>query len=79
MEKDLTAFAAAYQASFQAQVEMFPLMMSADLQKYIDAYRDRILAYKLSGAGGGGYIAAVYDGTMPDGALPITIRRRQLD
>jgi galactokinase/mevalonate kinase-like predicted kinase len=79
MAKDLHAFAKAYQASFEAQIKMFPLMMSTQLQIHIDEYKDRVLAYKLSGAGGGGYIAAVYDGAMPEEALPITIRRRHLD
>jgi cytidyltransferase-like protein len=76
MAKDLTAFAAAFQASFQAQVAMFPRMMPEQLRPYIEQWRNRVLALKLSGAGGGGYIAAVIDGPLPDGALPITIRRR---
>jgi cytidyltransferase-like protein len=79
MAMDLEAFARAYQASFEAQISMFPLMMSDEIKRYIDKYGDKILAYKLSGAGGGGYVAAVYDGDMPEGALPITIRRRHLD
>jgi cytidyltransferase-like protein len=76
MAKDLTAFAAAFQASFQAQVAMFPRMVPEQLRPYIEQWRNRVLALKLSGAGGGGYIAAVIDGPLPDGALPITIRRR---
>jgi galactokinase/mevalonate kinase-like predicted kinase len=53
-------------------------MMSPEVQKYIDAYRDKALAWKMAGAGGGGYLALVYDGERPANAIPITIRRRSL-
>jgi cytidyltransferase-like protein len=78
MNTDLNAFAEAYQASFQAQIALFPAMMSPEVQKYIDAYRDKALAWKMAGAGGGGYLALVYDGERPANAIPITIRRRSL-
>ncbi len=78
MNMDLNAFAEAYQASFQAQIALFPAMMSPEVQKYIDAYRDKALAWKMAGAGGGGYLALVYDGERPANAIPITIRRRSL-
>lgn len=76
---DLEAFARAYQASFEAQVAMFPAMMAPGVSEYIDRYRGKALAWKMSGAGGGGYLAIVHDGTsLPEGALPITIRRRDM-
>jgi galactokinase/mevalonate kinase-like predicted kinase len=78
MNMDLQAFAKAYQASFEAQISMFPAMMSAEIEKYIEKYRDQVLAWKMSGAGGGGYLAVVFDGDMPNGGIPITIRRRCL-
>ena len=59
MHKDLNAFAEAYQASFNAQVAMFPAMIQGCVQSYIDAYKDKVLAYKMPGAGGGGYLACV--------------------
>ncbi len=59
MNKNLGAFAQSYQASFEAQVEMFPSMMQPGVQEYIDLYRDKALAWKMSGAGGGGYLALV--------------------
>jgi cytidyltransferase-like protein len=78
MNMDLQAFAKAYQASFEAQISMFPAMMSAEIEKYIEKYRDQVLAWKMSGAGGGGYLAVVFDGDIPNGGIPITIRRRCL-
>jgi hypothetical protein len=59
MNRDLQAFAAAYQASFQAQTAMFPAMIQGTVQSYIDQYRDQVLAWKMPGAGGGGYLACV--------------------
>ena len=31
------------------------------MQSYIDAYRDKVLAWKMPGAGGGGYLACVVE------------------
>lgn len=59
MAKDLDAFAKAYRASFEAQIAMFPAMIQGCVQRYIDAYKDKVLAYKMPGAGGGGYLACV--------------------
>jgi len=76
MAKDLDAFAAAYRDSFNAQVAMFPAMMQPGVQDYIDIWKDRALAWKMLGAGGGGHLALVFD-TIPDdpAIIPITIRR----
>lgn len=70
--KDLTAFAAAYKASFNAQIAMFPGMVAPTyigheeqdytyIQKAIDKYSqmEDVLAWKMPGAGGGGYLALV--------------------
>ena len=80
LAKDLGAFAAAYRASFDAQVAMFPAMIQGCVQDYIDKYRDEVLAWKLPGAGGGGYLACVVDDAQafmnahPE-AIRLTIRR----
>ena len=77
--RDLDAFAAAYKASFEAQVAMFPAMIQPGVQDYIDRYRalDGVLAWKMPGAGGGGYLALVCRDRdhFPDGAITLTIRR----
>lgn len=80
LAKDLGAFAAAYRASFDAQVALFPAMIQGCVQDYIDKFRDEVLAWKLPGAGGGGYLACVVDDAQafmnahPE-AIRLTIRR----
>ena len=77
---DLSAFAQAYAASFQAQVAMFPAMVQGSVPSYIERYQDLVLAYKMPGAGGGGYLACVVDDapvftTAHPEAIQLTIRR----
>ena len=76
---DLDGFAAAYKASFEAQVAMFPAMIQPGVQDYIDRYSAMpgVLAWKMPGAGGGGYLALVCQDSahFPDGAITLTIRR----
>lgn len=81
MARDLSAFAAAYQASFNAQVAMFPAMIQGCVQSYIDAYKAIVLAYKMPGAGGGGYLACVVEDAAAFAiknteAIRLTIRRK---
>ena len=77
---DLEGFAAAYRASFAAQVAMFPAMIQPGVQAYIDRYAAMpgVLAWKMPGAGGGGYLVLVCRGraAFPEGAIPLTIRRK---
>lgn len=80
LARDLFAFAAAYQASFEAQVAMFPAMIQGCVQSYIDNYKDKVLAYKMPGAGGGGYLACVVENSGAfcsehKEAIRLTIRR----
>lgn len=74
LARDLSAFAAAYRASFEAQIAMFPAMMAEGVQDYIDAWQERALAWKMAGAGGGGYLALVV-AEMPEEAIRVRIRR----
>ena len=80
MARDLEAFARAYKDSFNAQTAMFPAMIQGCVQSYIDAYKDKVLAWKMPGAGGGGYLACVVEDASafaskhPE-AIPLTIRR----
>lgn len=72
LKKDLAAFASAYRASFDAQVAMFPGMVAPTyvghpeqdnsyIRESIAYYSamDDVLAWKMPGAGGGGYLALV--------------------
>ncbi len=76
MAKDLMAFAAAFQDSFEAQVAMFPAMMQPGVQEFIDLWSSKALAWKMLGAGGGGHLALVVDHIPAAGVIPIKIRRR---
>ena len=75
MAKDLSAFASAFRDSFEAQVAMFPAMMQPGVREHIDRWKDRALAWKMLGAGGGGHLLLVVD-SIPEGAIPVRIRRR---
>lgn len=76
--RDLEEFAAAYRASFEAQVAMFPAMIQPRVQDYIDRYSamDGVMAWKMPGAGGGGYLALVCRDRdhFPEGAIELEIR-----
>lgn len=65
MNTDLELFAKAYNDSFNAQVAMFPAMIQGCVHEYIDKYSvmEDVLAWKMPGAGGGGYLACVVNDT----------------
>lgn len=90
---NLSNFADAYKASFEAQVAMFPGMVApifsgrtegdgTYIRGAIDKWssKEGVLAWKMPGAGGGGYLALVVDDTpdfcsrFPE-AIPLHIRR----
>ena len=82
MARDLAAFASAYKASFDAQVSLFPGMIQGTVQSYIDRWSKvpGVLAWKMPGAGGGGYLVCVVEDASafasehPD-AIRLAIRR----
>jgi len=74
LQKDFNSFSKYYKASFEAQVQMFPNMMSKEIQEVIDTYREYASAWKLAGAGGGGYLVLVSEKPVP-GAIKLKIRR----
>jgi galactokinase/mevalonate kinase-like predicted kinase len=59
--RDITAFGDSIRRSFEAQIAMFPNMVNAEIFELIERYRDQALGWKLSGAGGGGYLTLVAD------------------
>lgn len=80
MHKNLQAFAETYRDSFNAQTAMFPAMIQGCVQSFIDEYKDKVLAYKMPGAGGGGYLACVVEDVKKfvqnhPKAIRLTIRR----
>jgi cytidyltransferase-like protein len=74
LNRDIVAFGHSLRASFDAQVAMFPHMMNERIAALIDEYRDQALGWKLSGAGGGGYLILVADKPIHD-AVRVLARR----
>ncbi len=73
MNKDVRALGRAMKASLDAQLEMFPLMWNDEASRTVAAFSDDVYGYKISGAGGGGYIVAISDKPIPN-SLKIKIR-----
>ena len=60
--------------SFEAQISMFPNMLTNGVLEQIDQFRNRVLGWKLSGAGGGGYLIFFSENSV-ENAIQIRIRR----
>jgi cytidyltransferase-like protein len=74
LKKDVVGFGQGMRASFDAQVAMFPNMLTDTMLELIDIYHERALGWKVSGAGGGGYLILVSDKPI-ENAVRISIRR----
>jgi cytidyltransferase-like protein len=74
LKRDIERFGTHFRHSFEAQIAMFPNMMTPTVRKLIDQYRDQALGWKLSGAGGGGYLILVSDKPI-EGAVRVIARR----
>jgi galactokinase/mevalonate kinase-like predicted kinase len=59
--------------SFNAQIAMFPRMVNDDILKQIDIYKSSVLGWKVSGAGGGGYLIFFSESEVKN-AIQIRIR-----
>ncbi|MGA7194683.1 MAG: adenylyltransferase/cytidyltransferase family protein [Anaerolineales bacterium] len=66
LDRDIVAFGKTMREGFEAQVAMFPNMVNDQVASLIDEYRDCALGWKLSGAGGGGYLILVSEKDIPD-------------
>jgi len=75
LARDTGAFAKALLESFEAQTALFPQTINKKIEAIIDTYRDKALGWKLSGAGGGGYLILVSEQHI-ENAIRIKIRRR---
>ena len=76
LKKDLEGFATAFLDSFHAQTTMFPAMINPEINKVIENYKSKALAWKLAGAGGGGYLILVSE-KQPEGSMKIKVRRKE--
>lgn len=74
LRQDLSAFGQSMRQSFEAQVTMFPNMLNPQVTALIEEYRNQALGWKLSGAGGGGYLILVSDQPIPN-AIRVVARR----
>ena len=72
--KDLKAFGSGIRNSFEAQVAMFPNMVNPYIREQIDYYSAESLGWKISGAGGGGYLVLAADHPIKNG-IQLKIRR----
>ncbi len=77
LKKDLKTFGSAFLASFHAQIAMFPNMVDETIHPIIDQYASKSIGYKLSGAGGGGYLILISEKEI-ENAIQIKIRRKNL-
>jgi cytidyltransferase-like protein len=60
--------------SFEAQIAMFPNMLTHGVLEQIEQYKSKVFGWKLSGAGGGGYLIFFSENTV-ENAIQIRIRR----
>jgi len=60
--------------SFNAQIKMFPDMVNNDIMSQIDVFKPDVLGWKVSGAGGGGYLIFFSEKPLKN-AIQIRIRR----
>ncbi|MBN1116147.1 MAG: adenylyltransferase/cytidyltransferase family protein [Bacteroidales bacterium] len=74
-KKDLKGFGKYMVDSFNAQTAIFPSTLDKDIEQVIDKYKNDILGWKLSGAGGGGYLIMVSEKPV-ENAFKIKARRR---
>jgi len=78
LEKDLENFSIAFLESFKSQISMFPAMINPEIENVIERYKSKAKAWKLAGAGGGGYLIFVSDEPIKD-SMRIKIRRKEFN
>lgn len=75
--KDMDRFSEGFLDSFRSQVRMFPKMLTPEIERIIMQYHGKARAWKLSGAGGGGYLILVSEEEIPN-SFKVKIRLREL-
>jgi len=77
LKMDLEEFGRQFRNSFEAQIRLFPKMMTPAVRTAIKQYGANAAGWKLSGAGGGGYLVLVSERPV-SGAIQINIRNELL-
>lgn len=77
ISRDYGKFTEGFLNSFHSQVRMFPKMMNPEIERIISQYKGKAGAWKLSGAGGGGYLIMISEEEIPN-AFRIKIRVKDL-
>ena len=74
LKKDTVAVGEAISESFNAQISMFPNMVNDDILAQIELFKNDVSGWKVSGAGGGGYLIFFSEKPIKN-AIQIRIRR----
>ncbi len=74
--QDRQGFGRSMREAFEAQTAMFPNMITPTVRSLIQKYRDRAYGWKLSGAGGGGYLILVAEEPIEQ-AVRVVARRSE--
>ncbi len=74
LRKDTIAVGKAITESFNAQISMFPNMVNDDILSQIELFKKDVSGWKVSGAGGGGYLIFFSEKPIKN-AIQIRIRR----
>jgi cytidyltransferase-like protein len=77
LDRDIYKFGSSLREMFEAQVAMFPAMLNDRVQTVIDKHRDTALGWKLTGAGGGGYLVVASDKPIPQSVRIIARREAE--
>jgi galactokinase/mevalonate kinase-like predicted kinase len=77
LQRDAAEFGRQMRAAFQAQTAMFPDMVNPQINTLIEQHTAAARGWKLSGAGGGGYLVLASETVIPH-ALRLKIRRANL-
>lgn len=74
LSKDAKAVGKSMKESFEAQIDMFPNMLTDGVMEQIEQFKNLVYGWKLSGAGGGGYLIFFSEQAV-ENAIQIRIRR----
>lgn len=75
LRRDIQAFGSSFKTAFEAQLALFPNMAGPEIMQAILQNKGNALGWKLSGAGGGGYIVLIAPTPADAKGIKIRIRR----